>query len=43
MARAVIPLADAAALAEAFGAPADEAEVKGSLEWGLEDEEGEEE
>ena len=43
MARAVMPLADAATLAEAFGTPADEAEVLGPLEWSPEDEEGEEE
>eukprot|EP00969_Alexandrium_andersonii_P208730 9218716-Alexandrium_andersonii.AAC.1 len=43
MARAVMPLADAAALALAHGAPADEAEAVGALEWEPEDEEGEEE
>ena len=41
MARAVMPLADAAALAEAFGTPAGEAEVLGPLAWSPEDEEGE--
>ena len=41
MARAVVPLADAAALAAAFGTPAEEAEVLDPLEWSPEDEEGE--